>query len=1189
MKSLKTIILSCVLAALIVNCDRDRLPTGVESDAGTGRLVIMLVKDSQNVSTSTQKVDSLSVAVEKSKVEPSAQLSAVSSMLVRVLDASGGEITINPNTFTPQDSFFDATIEVKAQSGLTVLCIGRNSAGAVERFVMATGVDIVAGQTKTISLSESAWTTGFVPRITGISPSPSTNGSYRVSWSSVSGAEGYILQEATNSGFSGASSATYPGNITYVNVSGKAPGTYYYRVQATNSRNVAGAWSTSQSVTVTLAAPVLSDPGTSVLSGVPYTVSWTRVSGATSYTLEKATSNTFTGAATVTLSDTARVYSDTVSSATTYYYQVRANTGTSSSDWSNTVDMAVNPFGVPVVTDPGTSVNSGTSYTVSWGSLSGVSSYTIEEATNSNFSGATSQTVTGTSRQYSHTVSSTITYYYRVRANYSTGSGGWSNTGDMIVNPCTTPALNDPGMSVCSGASYTVSWVIISGATSYTIEEATTNSFTGATSQTVSGASQSYSHSVSLSTTYYYRLKTNCGTGSSGWSNTVDMVVNSAPQAPSLTDPGSSVSSGSSYTVSWGSVSGATSYIIEEATNSSFTGATSQTVSGNSQSFSHSVSSETTYYYRLQANNLCGSGGWSNIVDMHVLPLVAPSISFVTFPDSLVPDESNSQNVVADIMNSNLIDRIEMRAILSNLIFQNGTFLRSGETTVIIPTNSTTPLSGTVRVTGTIPAQQLGTVVEYFLSITDKMNNKFDSDKKFYIVAPRRGKQKLSYAPTNIADLMRLVYLILEAATRTYLDYLGLDVSSIDNNMEISSSPDGQFNSEDLLTVYQMWKQELTGNVRINALSIEEQYVWNINGSLSNNSSLLQDIFLSVRNNSGIVVLAIDINYDPNVLELKTISTVDRAVSMYSSDFPRSDGAQRMVFFCNDGEITPGEGNVIKCQFQVKENVTAGTTTRVYFTTKKNNNILASSDFILNNTPTPSTEIEMLPIPAGTFQMGSNTGWSDEQPVHTVTLSAFQMSKYEITQAQYQAVMGSNPSYFTGDDNRPVEQVSWYDAVTFCNKLSESAGLQPCYNLSTWSCDFTKNGYRLPTEAEWEYACRAGTSTEYYTGNTESDLDRAGWYDYNSGNTTHAVGGKLANAFGLYDMHGNVWEWCNDWYGSYSSENENNPQGPSSGSTRVIRGGSRSYDAYLCRSAFRTDYDPADRYYFSLGFRVVCW
>ncbi len=239
-----------------------------------------------------------------------------------------------------------------------------------------------------------------------------------------------------------------------------------------------------------------------------------------------------------------------------------------------------------------------------------------------------------------------------------------------------------------------------------------------------------------------------------------------------------------------------------------------------------------------------------------------------------------------------------------------------------------------------------------------------------------------------------------------------------------------------------------------------------------------------------------------------------------------------------------------------------------------------------------TAQIEMIRIPGGTFQMGSTSQWaySDEQPVHTVTVSAFYMSKYEVTQAQYQAVMGTNPSCFQGA-NRPVERVSWWNAAKFCNALSAREGRTPCYNESNWRCNFSADGYRLPTEAEWEYACRAGTTTDLYSGDLTSgyedpNMNAIGWYWYNSNSQTHDVGGKQPNAFGLYDMSGNVWEWCNDWYGSCSSQAQTDPTGPSSGSNRVIRGGSWYIFAHRCRSAHR-DYNSPGNSRYTLGFRLV--
>jgi formylglycine-generating enzyme required for sulfatase activity len=251
---------------------------------------------------------------------------------------------------------------------------------------------------------------------------------------------------------------------------------------------------------------------------------------------------------------------------------------------------------------------------------------------------------------------------------------------------------------------------------------------------------------------------------------------------------------------------------------------------------------------------------------------------------------------------------------------------------------------------------------------------------------------------------------------------------------------------------------------------------------------------------------------------------------------------------------------------------------------------------------------EMVWIPAGTFTMGtpeteSDRGSSETQ--HQVTLTqGFYMGKYQVTQERYQAVMGTNPSNFTNavspetsTANRPVEQVSWYDAVEFCNKLSEQEGLTPVYTITgrtpatgypitaaTVTPDWGKNGYRLPTEAQWEYACRAGTETAYNTGATISDS--TGWYTNNSGGRTHSVGEKPANVWGLYDMHGNVWEWCWDWYGTYDSGVQNDPTGAVSGNSRVLRGGSWNDNGQYLRSAFRGDDYPSIRAY-DFGFRLV--
>jgi formylglycine-generating enzyme required for sulfatase activity len=257
----------------------------------------------------------------------------------------------------------------------------------------------------------------------------------------------------------------------------------------------------------------------------------------------------------------------------------------------------------------------------------------------------------------------------------------------------------------------------------------------------------------------------------------------------------------------------------------------------------------------------------------------------------------------------------------------------------------------------------------------------------------------------------------------------------------------------------------------------------------------------------------------------------------------------------------------------------------------------------------PSSEITMVSIHAGSFLMGSPENeegrYPSEGPQRTVNISEFRMSETEVTQKQWEEVMSWNDSFFNGD-YYPVEQVTWFDCVSFCNALSDADGYTKCYTITnTWysgnhiisaevSCDFNADGYRLPTEAEWEYACRAGTTTRFCTGDSDSDLERAGWYLGHSGSTTHPVGQKERNAWGLYDIHGNVWERCWDWYDEdyYGTRPDPDldptgaPTGASSGSRRVIRGGSLLNEARYCRSAYRSCHS-LDSQIKCLGFRIA--
>ena len=222
----------------------------------------------------------------------------------------------------------------------------------------------------------------------------------------------------------------------------------------------------------------------------------------------------------------------------------------------------------------------------------------------------------------------------------------------------------------------------------------------------------------------------------------------------------------------------------------------------------------------------------------------------------------------------------------------------------------------------------------------------------------------------------------------------------------------------------------------------------------------------------------------------------------------------------------------------------------------------------------------MVRIPGGNFVMGDKTQ-ADASP-HEVAVSSFYMDKYLVTQEQYEKVMGENPSRWKAGKN-PVEQVRWSDAVKFCNRRSELEHLQACYDLTTWKCNFQANGYRLPTEAEWECACRAGTSTAYFFGDNPAKLGEYAWFDKNAGRRAQPVGQKLPNPWGLYDICGNVWQWCNDFYkvDYYQQAPRQDPKGPDEGQTKVVRGGAWRFAADTCRSGYRYNENP--------GYADVCF
>jgi formylglycine-generating enzyme required for sulfatase activity len=244
-------------------------------------------------------------------------------------------------------------------------------------------------------------------------------------------------------------------------------------------------------------------------------------------------------------------------------------------------------------------------------------------------------------------------------------------------------------------------------------------------------------------------------------------------------------------------------------------------------------------------------------------------------------------------------------------------------------------------------------------------------------------------------------------------------------------------------------------------------------------------------------------------------------------------------------------------------------------------------------TTTNTIGMKLVLIPAGDFLMGvpdsEKDAFEGEKPQHRVRITRpFYLAATEVTQGQYRAVTGANPSHWKGSDDLPVEQVSWNDAIVFCNTLSEREGLKPYY-IRGGGVQSSSEGYRLPTEAEWEYACRAGTTMRFGFGDADASLKEYAWCIENSERKTHSVGQKRPNAWGLYDMHGNVWEWCWDGYDGkyYARSPDADPLGPTEGAVgRVFRGGCWNDFPRICRVAHRNAGSPDERHS-SLGFRVA--
>ena len=351
--------------------------------------------------------------------------------------------------------------------------------------------------------------------------------------------------------------------------------------------------------------------------------------------------------------------------------------------------------------------------------------------------------------------------------------------------------------------------------------------------------------------------------------------------------------------------------------------------------------------------------------------------------------------------------------------------------------------------------------------------------------------------------------------------------------------------------------------------------------NLDCSSSLGSDFSVMQRCAKSFIAKLLEYATDPN--EVASVSLdktsvtlgVGNTTTLKATVLPTTASQKNVVWSSSNTQVASvNQSGVVTANAEGTATITVTTVDGGYTATCKVTVVKTPQSYTEN--ASCSLNMKMVYVEGGTFTMGATSEQgsdadSNEKPTHSVTLSSYYIAECEVTQAQWKAIMGNNPSSFTGDTNRPVETVSWEDAQDFCTKLSQKTG----------------KTYVLPTEAQWEYAARGGNKSKGYKYSGSNTIGNVAWYTSNSSSATHPVKQKSANELGLYDMSGNVWEWCSDRYGDYSSSAQTNPTGPSSGSYRVLRGGSWYGNAGGCRVSGRGYNTPSIRYDFN-GFRVVC-
>ncbi|MFC1511918.1 SUMF1/EgtB/PvdO family nonheme iron enzyme [Candidatus Latescibacterota bacterium] len=626
-----------------------------------------------------------------------------------------------------------------------------------------------------------------------------------------------------------------------------------------------------------------------------------------------------------------------------------------------------------------------------------------------------------------------------------------------------------------------------------------------------------------------------------------------------------------SYNVSWSAVPNATTYVLEEADNVGLAGI-GEVYTGAEPMRGFSGMGPATYYYRVRATNIYGiASGWSDIQSVVVsAPETVYTISgIVTGADSVMVDLSGDASGSLMVMNGGTYSFSvsgggNYTIIPSRRGYQ---FEPSSSSYSNITSNQTLNFTGTPSATYTISGTVTGADgVLVTLSGDDTGTQVVNSGESYEFIVTHGGTYTVTPSRTNF-KFTPTSMTFRDVTSNQVQDFTG-EKPTVPVTLTININNSNWGTATPSVGTHTYASGDV---VSITAEPAEGYQFVGWEGDVADSTSPTTTVTMS----GDMVVTA---NYEPIPLIQYTFT-----ILVNQAGWGITNPSSGSYMYDVDSVVTIVAEPADYCQFVGWEGDVADPTSPTT-TVTMSGDMTVTANFELVKVPA------MVPIPNGIFQMGSTSGENNERPVHTVNINVtdFQMSETEITQAQFLHIMGSNPSHFKGDMNRPVEQVSWFEAVRFCNLLSDIAGFQRCYDEATWVCDFTRDGFRLPTEAEWEYACRAGTTTNYCSGDTEYHLASIGWYAGNSNSMTHPVGYKPPNDFGLYDMHGNVWEWTNDWYGPYSNINSTNPTGPPAGPNRISRGGSWFGTPNNARSSYRSgDETYTDEMYPDTGFRIV--